>query len=88
LYRYLGPPAEITTETDQKRAEYAGQLIDKTVEAIVGASQSAQPARLRSGSARQVTPVSFCRRFVMRDGSIQTWVGLKHPQALRSAGPI
>ncbi len=88
LYRHLGPAAELVTETDKKRAEYAGQLIDRTAQAIVDAHKAAAPAELRSGSATQAVPVSYSRRFVMRDGSIQTWVGLKHPQALRCANPI
>jgi len=88
LYRHLGPAAELVTDTDKKRAEYAGQLIERTAQAIVDAHKAAASADLLSGSATQEVPVSFSRRFVMRDGSIQTWVGLKHPQAIRCANPI
>ena len=88
LYRFLGPPAELVTETDKSRAAYAGVLIERIVQAIADASRAAAPAELLCGSARQETPVSFSRRFVMRDGTVQTWVGLKHPDAIRVANPI
>jgi len=88
LYQYLGPADELTSETDQKRAAYAGELIDGIVKAIVDAQTAAQPVQLFSGSAQQETQVSYCRRFVMRDGSVSTWVGLKNPQAIRSAAQI
>jgi neutral ceramidase len=88
LYRYLGPADEIKTDVEKGRAAYAGQLIEKTVQAIVDAQKIAGPAVLRSGSARQQKAVSFSRRFVMRDGSVKTWVGLKNPDALRTANPI
>ena len=37
---------------------------------------------------RQETPVSFNRRFVMRDGSVRTWMNLANPEVVRPAGPI
>lgn len=88
LYRHLGPAEEVKTDTDRERAAYTGRLIDGIAQSIADAQKAAVPARLRSGSATQETPVSFSRRFVMRDGSQQTWVGLKHPQAIRCANPI
>lgn len=86
LFDHLGGSA--ATETARERAAYAGRLIDAIAAAIVQAHAAAAPATLAAGSATQETPVSFCRRFVMRDGSVRTWVGLKHPDAVRSAGPI
>jgi len=88
LYLHLGPQENLQTEQDLARAKYAGQLIANTVQAIVAAQKNAQPADLRAGSGLQQEPISFCRRFVMRDGSVRTWVGLKHPEALRSSAPI
>src|SRR6059058_5323515 len=41
-----------------------------------------------AGTARQETPVSFNRRFLMRDGSVRTWMSLDNPDVLRAAGPI
>lgn len=82
LYEHLGKaPAT-------PRTEYAGRLIDGIAQAIIKAKEAAAPVTLHAGSAEQKTPVSFCRRSVMRDGSVQTWVGLKHPQAVRLAAPI
>ncbi len=82
LYEHLGKAA--TTP----RTEYTGQLIDGIAQAVVKAKEAAAPVVLHAGSAEQQTPVSFCRRSVMRDGSVKTWVGLKHPQAVRLAAPI
>lgn len=82
LYQHLTNTA--TTE----RTQYAGRLIDSIAQAVIQAKTTAGPVTFRSGSAEQKTPVSFCRRSVMRDGSVRTWVGLKHPQAVRLAAPI
>jgi len=70
------------------RRKYIGSLIDNTVAAIVKANDAAKPALVESGWAEQQTPVAFNRRFVQRDGSVKTWVGLEHPESVRSAGPI
>jgi hypothetical protein len=88
LYQFLGPPAELKTETQRQRAEYAGKLIDQIVQAIIQAQKNAQPVHLRSGTAQQELQVSYCRRSLMQDGSVRTWVGLKHPQAVRLTAPI
>jgi len=70
------------------RAAYIDKLINGPVEAIVKAYQTAQPAVLQAGSATQETPVAFNRRFVMRDGSVRTWMNFANPDVVRSAGPI
>jgi len=88
LYQFQGPPEELKTDTDRQRAAYAGELIQKIAQAMINAQQAAQPVQLRSGSVPQELQVSYCRRSVMKDGSVRTWVGLKHPQAVRSAAPI
>ena len=41
-----------------------------------------------AGSTPQETPISFNRRFVMRDGSVRTWMRWDHPEVVRAAGPI
>ncbi|MFO0871673.1 MAG: hypothetical protein U0935_22335 [Pirellulales bacterium] len=69
-------------------SSYSARLIQRVVDAIVRADADAQPATLTAGSARQETPVSFNRRFVMRDGSVRTWQRLDTPGVLRAAGPI
>jgi len=70
------------------RARYVETLIDRIVEAIAQANQNCQFARLSVGSTPQETPVSFNRRFLMRDGSVRTWMNLANPEVLRAAGPI
>jgi hypothetical protein len=69
-------------------APYAEKLIGGIVQAIVQAHDHLEPASLASGSAPQETPVSFNRRFVMKDGSVQTWKSLSDPNVVRAAGPI
>ena len=58
------------------------------VDAIANAHTAAEPAVLEAGTARQETPVSFNRRFLMRDGSVRTWMSLDNSDVLRAAGPI
>jgi Carbohydrate esterase, sialic acid-specific acetylesterase/Neutral/alkaline non-lysosomal ceramidase, N-terminal len=70
------------------RSEYIKKLISEPVAAIVAAHTAARPAVIATGSATQRTPVSFNRRFVMRDGSVQTWQNLSNPNVVRAAGPI
>ena len=82
LYELLGAKA------GSHKPRYSETLIDRIVEAIVNARQAAGPVSLFAGSATQTTPISFNRRFVMRDGSIRTWMNLKNPDVIRSAGPI
>jgi hypothetical protein len=71
-----------------ERAAYIDKLISGIAEAICQAHAAASPAVLEAGAARQDTPVSFNRRFVMRDGSVRTWMNFDHPDVVRSAGPI
>lgn len=82
LYEYLGA----RPEDGQQR--YAAKLIGGIVAAIVCADQNAQPAAVFAGTARQEKPISFNRRFVMKDGSVRTWMRLDNPQVVRAAGPI
>lgn len=95
LYGWLitrNPPADPAAltgvEQSPERLAYIARLIDSTVEAIVKAHASLAPAQLQSGWAEQQTPVSFNRRFVQKDGSVRTWVGLEYAGTVRSAGPI
>lgn len=84
LYDYLGAGGR------DKKAEprYGAKLIGAIVDAIADAHKHAEPVRLEAGSARQETPISFNRRFVMRDGSVRTWMALDNPDVVRPAGPI
>ena len=85
LFEYLGSGA---ASGGQTRSVYAPQLIRGMVEAIVKAQARTANATVEAGSARQETPVSFNRRFVMKDGSVQTWMSLLNPAVVRPAGPI
>lgn len=83
LYLKLG-----AEEQEPLRAEYIEKLITGPVDAILKAREAAKPAKLARGSAAQQTPVSFNRRFVMRDGSVRTWMNFENPDVVRVAGPI
>lgn len=71
-----------------ERADYIRKLIQGPVEAVARAHTDAQPVSLSAGTARQKHPVSFNRRFVMRDGSVRTWQKFSNPEVVRAAGPI
>jgi hypothetical protein len=83
LYGYLGSAAK-----ERQADAYAAKLIGGVVDAIVKAHEKAEPSVLHAGTVRQETPVSFNRRFLLRDGSVRTWMALDHPEVLRAAGPI
>ncbi len=83
LYLKLGGETQ-----EPLRAAYIEKLIEGPVGAIVKAHAAAKPAVVDSGYARQETPVSFNRRFVMRDGSVRTWMNHENPEVVRAAGPI
>ena len=85
LFKALSKSA--TDEADVKTA-YAEQLIEKISQAIINAHQQAQPVDVLAGTAEQQVPIAFNRRFVMKDGSVQTWKNLKDPKVVRAAGPI
>lgn len=82
LYQYLGESAP------ERESRYAARLIGGIVEAIVQADAQRQPAAVDTGTVQQETPIAFNRRFIMRDGSAQTWMRLDNPAVVRSAGPI
>lgn len=83
LYLKLG-----NEQQEPLRAEYIEKLINGPIDAISQAYANARPATLASGSATQQTAVSFNRRFVMRDGSVKTWMNWENPDVVRAAGPI
>lgn len=83
LCLYLGKEKQ-----EPMRAAYIEKLLSAPVDAIARAYEDAGNLTLSAGYAKQVTPVSFNRRFVMRDGSVQTWQALSNPEVVRAAGPI
>lgn len=70
------------------REPYASKMIDAVAAAAVNAYEAAQPVKLFTGTANQETPVAFHRRYLMKNGEYRTWIGLKDPNVLRTAGPI
>ncbi len=95
LYGWIAaknPPAAASAmngvEQNPERLAYIESLIQNTVDAIVQAHTNAAPVTLQSGWAEQNVPVAFNRRFVQKDGSVKTWVGLEYAGTVRSAGPI
>jgi neutral ceramidase len=83
LYDYLAAPPE-----KRDADSYPARLIGGIAGSIEMAERAARPAKIAAANAAQQTPVSFNRRFLMRDGSIRTWQRLDHPDVVRSAGPI
>lgn len=83
LWLYLGKQQQ-----EKVRADYIEKLISAPVEAIVMAHKQAKVATLQSGAVLQESPVSFNRRFVIRDGSVRTWANYSQSDVLRAAGPI
>lgn len=83
LWLYLGKEKQ-----EPLRADYIEKLINGPVDAIVRADEDAVKFTLSTGNVLQSTPVAFNRRFVMRDGSVQTWQTLSNPEVVRAAGPI
>jgi hypothetical protein len=88
LYQFLQGDRSPVGKVDPAAPPYAQSLIDGIVQAIVDADQRRAVSKLSAGSVLQTTPVSFNRRFVMRDGSVQTWQSLSNPNVVRAAGPI
>lgn len=68
--------------------DYPGKLIDAIANAVIQAHAAAKPAIVEAGTGSQKDPVSFNRRFVMKDGSVRTWMRLDDPNVVRAAGPI
>jgi len=85
LYEYL---QRGTGHNKEGKQPYAARLVDGIVEATVAAHGRTKPIILEAGSVQQKKPVSFNRRFVMRDGSVRTWMRLDDPNVIRPAGPI
>ena len=78
----------LSEETVVEPTEYPAHLIEQISQSILDADRHCLPVEVKIGSAEQRTPVSFNRRFVMRDGSVKTWQKLANPKVIRAAGPI
>ena len=82
LYEFLGG------KTSADESPYPAKLIEGIVAAIAEANGAVQSVVVKTGSGQQQVPVAFNRRFVMKDGSVQTWQKLSNPMVVRAAGPI
>lgn len=67
---------------------YALRVRDAIVAALQTAQKRARPAELLVGKALQKPPVSFNRRFYMKNGMVRMNPGLRNPNILRPEGPI
>lgn len=85
LYEYLKPGAEAA---ERAKHPYAARLVGSITDAIVTAHRRARAAAIEAGVGQQQKPISFNRRFVMKDGAVRTWMRLADPNVVRPAGPI
>ncbi len=70
------------------KPRHAEKMTGAIVSAALKAKDNLKPVKVESGTGIQKEPVSFHRRFVMRDGSVKTWMNLKNPEVVKAAGPI
>lgn len=70
------------------KPRHAEKMANLIVSVALKAKDNLKPVTVASGSGTQKEPVSFHRRFVMRDGSVRTWMNLKNPEVVKAAGPI
>ncbi len=83
LYSLLGNQGQ-----EESRRQYSERLVEGPTKAVSRAKVNASIRQISAGQAKQEVQVSFNRRFVMRDGSVQTWKRLDDPEVVRPAGPI
>ncbi|HPD30202.1 MAG TPA: hypothetical protein PLL20_09425 [Phycisphaerae bacterium] len=68
--------------------DYHAQLIEKIGQVVSKAAESASSIVLEAATIEQDPPLSFNRRFHMKDGSVRFNPGQKNPDIVRVAGPI
>ncbi|NLE58914.1 MAG: hypothetical protein GX616_11170, partial [Planctomycetes bacterium] len=68
--------------------DYPTQLVEKIGQAVSKAAESISPVALEAAATEQDPPLSFNRRFHMKDGSVRFNPGQKNPDIVRVAGPI
>lgn len=67
--------------------DYPALLIEKIGQVVSAASESAARVSLEAGATEQNPPLSFNRRFHMKDGSVRFNPGQRNPDIVRVAGP-
>ncbi len=68
--------------------DYPAQLVEKIGQVVLKAAESMSPVALEVAATEQDPPLSFNRRFHMKDGSVRFNPGQKNPNVVRVAGPI
>lgn len=76
-----------TGKDTHEALDYPALLGERIAGAIVRAHDSAVPARIAAGVAKE-SSLSFNRRFHMKNGTVQFNPGQKNPDIVRVAGPI
>lgn len=72
---------------DYQDKSYPVILVRQIVQAIEEAHEGCHAMSIQAGAGEN-DQVAFNRRFVMEDGSVQTWANYRDPSVLRAAGPI
>ncbi len=70
-----------------EKVDYPAVLAEKISEAIESAHRSVRPVALSAGTARQ-EGLSFNRRFLMKDGTVQFNPGKLNPNIVHPVGPV
>jgi neutral ceramidase len=73
---------------DRAPAAYPARLIEGIAESIHLAWADLRPSQLSVGVGQQKPQVSFCRRFLMKDGTVHTWANYRDAETVREASPI
>jgi neutral ceramidase len=67
--------------------DYQAKLVDTWVQLVVDADRRRQPVSLSVVMPQQLG-TAFNRRFLMRDGTVQTNPGILHPDIIQPIGPV
>ncbi len=68
--------------------DYSAALVDRIADVVARAQGAARPAEIDVGTAQQSPPLSFNRRYRMKDGSVRFNPGPQNPGIVGPAGPI
>ena len=80
-------PYNNLNDSDPLTKQYSDMLVLKLVDAVKFAIDDEKPARL--GFGKSYAPnIGFCRRFIMKDGSIRTNPGAGNPNILKPISEI
>jgi hypothetical protein len=73
--------------TAEDRSSYPAQLIEQIVQSVVEARENLQPVTLEDGIG-EARGISFNRRFLMTDGTVEFNPGVENPDIVRPMSPI